>query len=221
VLHPVGPLPAVVYWRRRALVLTLLLGVLGGGGWLGYAAATGRLDDGTTTAAATTSAPVAQPALERVVPSLAGVQVPALPPSTAAASSTAAAPPQACTDDMLELEVRTPGTAAEGTQASFDLVVRNVAPVACVRSLDQGLRELVLLDAAGNRVWGSHDCLPVTGSDLRTLAPGEAVGFPVEWSGLTSDPTCTAPRVPAPAGAYVVRGRLATKVAADAPFTVG
>ena len=31
VWHPVGALPARVYWRRRLLVLALLLAVLGGG----------------------------------------------------------------------------------------------------------------------------------------------------------------------------------------------
>src|SRR5947209_8177858 len=56
VLHPVGPLPAAIYWRRRALVLTLLLSVLGGGGWVGWALVTGRFDDTTATASATRSA---------------------------------------------------------------------------------------------------------------------------------------------------------------------
>ena len=46
------------------------------------------------------------------------------------------------------------------------------------------------------------------------------VGFPVVWSGLTSEPTCTAARVPPAAGAYVVRGRLDTKVSTDAPLTI-
>src|SRR4051794_4204907 len=159
VLHPVGPLPAAVYWRRRILVLTLLLSVLGGGGWVGYAVATGRFDDGTTTAATTSSATsVAPPALERVVPSLAGVQVPTAPSSTA--SSTPAAPPAAggpCTDDMIGLEVRTPGSVPVGAEPIFELVVTNTAPVACVRTLDKALQELVLLDTQGGRIWGSND----------------------------------------------------------------
>src|SRR5215207_2372987 len=43
VWHPVGELPAAVYWRRRLVVLAVLLGILGGGGWLGFALATGRI----------------------------------------------------------------------------------------------------------------------------------------------------------------------------------
>jgi hypothetical protein len=204
VLHPVGPLPAAVYWRRRVLVLTLLLAVLGGGGGVGYAVATGRFDDGTTSVAATSSA-VATPALERVVPSLAGVRLPTVP---------------ACTDDMIGLEVRTPGSAAVGTGTTFELVVSNVAAVACVRSLDEQLQELVLVDVEGHRIWGSRDCAPEAGSDPRTLAPGEAVPVPVEWNGLTSEPTCTAPQVPAPPGDYLLQGRLGTKDSAGTPLTI-
>ena len=33
-LHPVGKLPAAVYWRRRLLLLALVVAVLGGGAWL-------------------------------------------------------------------------------------------------------------------------------------------------------------------------------------------
>jgi hypothetical protein len=219
VLHPVGPLPAAVYWRRRVLVLTLLLSVLGGGGWVGYAVATGRFDDGTTTVAATSAVPPATPALERVVPSLAGVKVPTVAASTtAAASSTAAAGP--CTDDMIAVEVRGPASVAVGTQGTFALVVTNAAAVPCVRSFDKRLQELVLFDAAGNRVWGSNDCLAETSSDPRTLAPGEAASFSVEWSGLTSEPTCTASRMPPPPGAYLLEGRLDTKGSAAAPLTI-
>ena len=38
VLHPVGKLPARVYWRRRRVLLGLLLSSCGGGGWIGWAA---------------------------------------------------------------------------------------------------------------------------------------------------------------------------------------
>ena len=50
VLHPVGPLSAGVYWRRRLVVLLVLLAVLGGAGWVGLDAVDrpqpGRVDGG-------------------------------------------------------------------------------------------------------------------------------------------------------------------------------
>jgi hypothetical protein len=141
------------------------------------------------------------------------VAAPAAPP--------APAPGDPCSDDMITLEVRTPPMVAIGSKPTFELLVANVSAVPCVRTLDKGLQELLLLDAAGARVWGSNDCFPEASTDSRTLAPGETVAFPVLWGGLTSEPTCTAARAAPPAGAYLLRGRLDTKISADIPITLG
>ena len=224
VLHPVGKLPAAVYWRRRVLLLVLLLAVLGGGVWLAVTLLAGR-GAGTGAASAGSARPV--PALERVVPSLSAVQTPTPPLVTTAADAVVAAPavpgPVAggpCTDDMIGLEVRTPGTAAVGSKPTFELLVSNVSAVPCVRALDKGLQELQLFDLSGNRIWGSNDCFPEASSDPRTLAPGEVVTIPVVWGGLTSEQTCSAARGTPAAGSYVLRGRLDTKVSPDAPLTL-
>ncbi len=222
-LHPVGPLPAAVYWRRRLVLLLVLLVVLGGGGWLGVTLLSGSGD--TAAAADSTPLAVGTPALDRVVPSLAGVQTPTPPPSTTAPPAEApAAPAQEagapCGDDVIALEVRTPGTVPSGTGPVFELVVTNTAAVPCTRVLDAQLQEMVLLDGAGARLWGSNDCQPGSSSDTRTLAPGEQVVFPLTWSGLTSEPTCSAARVPVAPGTYVVRARLDTKTSPDAPLQI-
>ncbi|MBM7807232.1 hypothetical protein JOD57_003069 [Geodermatophilus bullaregiensis] len=224
-LHPVGPLPAAVYWRRRLLVLVLLLALLGGGGWLGVALLTGSDGEAAAAEAAPTSAPAGTPALDRVVPSLASVQTPTPPTGAPAPAPAAPAPPvqeagAVCRDDVLALEVRTPGTVPAGSQPVLELVVTNTATVPCTRVLDKGLQEMVLLDAAGNRLWGSNDCFPEASSDTRTLAPGEQVVFPLTWGGLTSEPTCTAERVPVAPGQYVLRARLDTKTSPDAPLQI-
>jgi hypothetical protein len=225
VLHPVGKLPAAVYWRRRVLLLVLVLAVLGGGAWLGLTLVAGRESTGGAATSAQSVRPV--PALERVVPSLSAIATPTprLAATASEAVGTTPAVPDpvaggACTDDMIGLEVRTPGSAAVGSKPTFELLVANVSAVPCTRTLDKGLQELVLLDSAGARVWGSNDCFPEQSSDLRTLAPGEAVSLPLVWGGLTSEPTCTAPRSAPPPGNYVVRGRLDTKSSPDAPFAL-
>ena len=210
------------------MVLLLLLAVLGGLGWLGYALLT-RGDGEATKAAATASARSSGPlpALERVVPSVASVSAPTPPEVSAAeeeptaAATPAAAPGDPCTDDMISLEVRTPPTVAPGSKPTFELLVANVSAVPCIRTLDKGLQELLLLDADGARVWGSNDCFPEASTDSRSLAPGDVVSFPVLWGGLTSEPTCTAARTTPPAGAYVLRGRLDTKISPDVPLTIG
>jgi hypothetical protein len=234
VWHPVGALPARVYWRRRLLVLTVLLAVLGGGTWLTLTLLDARAADDSATASAAARSSVRVPALERVVPSLANIATPT-PPSVAAAAAEAAAAAAAtatptvpapvaggpCTDDMIGLEVRSPGTVAVGSKPTFELVVTNVSAVPCVRALDKGLQEIALYDGAGTRVWGSNDCFPEASSEPRTLAPGEVVSIPLIWGGLTSEPTCTAPRAAPAPGAYALVGRLDTKVTTNTPLTLG
>lgn len=223
-LHPVGKLPAAVYWRRRVVLLALVLAVCGGGAWLGLTLLTAREGAGS---AASATGPRPVPALERVVPSFAAIATPT-PPRVAGNAAAVPATPSVpapvagstCTDDMIGLQVRTPGSAAVGSKPTFELLVSNVSAVPCVRALDKGLQELVLYDRSGRRIWGSNDCFPEASSDLRTIAPGEVVTILLVWGGLTSEPTCKAPRVnPAP-GSYVVRGRLGTKISPDAPLSL-
>jgi hypothetical protein len=236
VLHPLGPLPAVVYWRRRLLVLGCAVGVLGGGGWLGVAVATGSPDDDRAVTVAAGEGPLPAPALDQVVPSLAAVQLPTTAPT--AEPDDPAEPvgePQAeqeqvevspadggpCSNDMIAVEVRpTPASAPVGSKPTFDLVVTNVSPVSCVRALDKGLQEILMVDASGARVWGSNDCFPEATTDPRTLQAGESVTFPVLWGGLSSTPGCTTERVPPPPGSYSLRGRLDTATSPDAAFTL-
>lgn len=224
-LHPVGPLPAAVYWRRRLTLLAVLLAVLALLAWLVVVLAQEDAGTGTTPTAATE--PGELPALERVVPSVAQVRSPSTervtappppPPPEVPAGPTPGGP---CTGDELRLEVRTPGRAAVGDKPTFELAVTNTSTVPCVRALDKQLQELVMVDAAGARVWGSNDCFPESSDDQRTLAPGETVVFPVVWGGLTSEPGCAAARVTPPPGSYLLRGRLDTLVSGDAPLTIG
>ncbi len=223
VLHPVGPLPAAVYWRRRAWVLLVLLALLGGAAWAGWTLWTGPAGASTTPVASTRDSAPEVPRLDRVVPSVAGVRTPTPPvaPTSTSAPSSAPAADTPCTDDMIGLEVRAPATVAVGSKPTLELVVTNTSPAPCRRVLDKGLQEIVLLDAAGTRVWGSNDCFPEQTSDTRVLQPGESVTFPVLWGGLRSEPTCTAPRTPPVPGSYVLRGRLDTKTSGDSPVQLG
>jgi hypothetical protein len=222
VLHPVGRLPARVYWRRRLVVLAVLLALLGGGGWL-----TLHLLDGNATSAAATAPtdrPVPTPGLERVLPSLTAVRTPdGAPRSSDPGTTPAPAGPaagSACSDEMIDLSMGAPEQIRAGSAPTLAIVVRNVSEVPCVRRLDKELQEIVLLDADGRRVWGSNDCLPEQSDTNRSLAPGEDVALPVVWSGRTSEPTCTRTRQVPAAGDYVLRGRLDTATTPDLPVRI-
>jgi hypothetical protein len=208
--------------------LVLLLAVLGGLGWGGFLLATAATEADAAGAEPTASGSTRPPQLERVVPSMAGVATPTPPelPTVEDAAPAAAAPPapvagDPCSDEMLALTVRTPPVVASGSKPTFELLISNVSAVPCVRVLDKALQELVLLDPAGTRLWGSNDCFPEASNDTRTLAPGETVAFPLVWGGLSSEPTCSAARAPLAPGSYLLRGRLETKTTADAPLTIG
>jgi hypothetical protein len=121
---------------------------------------------------------------------------------------------------MIAVQVRAPATAPAGSSPVFELLVGNASTVPCVRALDKELQEIVLIDGTGTRLWGSNDCQPEASDDVRTLAPGEVISFPLTWSGLTSEPTCTVARQPLPPGQYVLRGRLDTKPTPDTPITL-
>jgi hypothetical protein len=220
VLHPVGKLPASVYWRRRLVLVAVLVGLLGGGSWGGYVLITRSASAATRSTAATR--PTGTPALERVVPSFAGLLTPSRPatviPSVAPRTPAGPKPGGPCTDAMIGVAVRAPASAAVGAKPTFTLVVANNSAVPCVRALDKGLQEIVLLDAQGHRTWGSNDCFPEASSDHRLLAPHQMVTFPIVWGGLTSAPGCTAARVKPHPGAYVLRGRIASLTSANTPF---
>jgi hypothetical protein len=236
VWHPVGPLRARVYWRRRLVVLGAILAVLAGGTWLTLALVAARAGDGAGTSPAASGSPVRTPALEQVVPSASSIATPTPPDATAAAaaassaakSAAARARPSApapvaggpCTDAMISLVVRTDSTVAPGNKPTFEIVVGNISAVPCVRALDKNLREIVLQDGQGRRIWASNDCFPETSSEPRTLAPREAVALPVTWGGLTSEPTCTQPRTAPGPGSYFLIARLGTKVSAKTPVTL-
>ncbi|OMQ15550.1 MucR family transcriptional regulator, partial [Modestobacter sp. VKM Ac-2676] len=190
------------------------------------AAATGG-DAEVAAEAPTTGEAADPPLLDQVTPSLAAVEVPtAAPPSDEPAGEpvpepTGPAPGDRCSDDMIAVEIRPqPATTPVGSKPTFDLLVSNVSEVPCVRSLDKQLQEIVLIDGAGNRLWGSNDCFPESTDDVRTLEPGESVAFPVLWGGLTSSPGCATERTPPPPGEYVLRGRLDTRTSSDAAFTL-
>jgi hypothetical protein len=233
VLHPVGRLPAAVYWRRRLVVLLVLLALLAGAGWLTVTLLDrSEGDGGATSPTSGTRATVATPALEQVLPSVASVEVPEVAPRVpapetaraparpAAAEPARPTPGGPCTDDMITVRVRAPARVASGSKPTFELVVRNISDVPCVRDLDKELQELVLLGADGDRVWGSNDCFPEESDDRRTLRPDAGAAFEIVWGGLTSEPTCRAERTAPSPGDYVLRGRLDATTSEDRPVRI-
>lgn len=198
--RPVGPLPASVYWRRRAVllgglvVLLLLLRSCGGDD-------PQRLTTDGATPTGSASAP--------------GRQAATGSPQTPTAAPPA---PTACPDAAVRVEAR-PEKAqyATGDAPRFVLTVRNTGATPCTRAIGQGAVELVVTSGA-DRIWSSDDCAPDGPMGPVLLKPGEERRRVVAWSGRRSKPGCDVASDPVPVGTYVVTGRAGTARGAGSVF---
>jgi hypothetical protein len=130
--------------------------------------------------------------------------------------------PPPCTNDMIAVgaEIDAPQHTV-GDRPELRLTVVNISNQACVRDLDGALQEIVVWDRPiTTRLWSSNDCVNPSTQDLRTLVPGQPVAFEVTWSGLSSNPGCTAARTRLPAGDYTLLTRVADKISGPTHFTL-
>jgi hypothetical protein len=203
-LHPVGTLPASVYWRRRILLLVavLLAGLSvyaiffrGGGSQAPRAGSAFGSPGGsssqprTTTSSDTTSASSSSAA--------------------SSASNSSAATPKACQFSQLSVAAATNAASyPAGAKPQVAIVVTNRGPGPCVQDLADAQIELRVYNGSA-RVWGSHDCQVQPGTSLSTLPVGQQIRRAIEWSGLSSRPGCAGVRTRVGAGTYTLYAYLA------------
>lgn len=191
VLHPVGPLPASTYWRRRLVLLVGLVVLV-----LLLRSCTG----GSPKPAAhrTTPSPTATPSA-----------TPSASPS-AGPSPTHAAGPLTCPDAALTLSAAPAApTAPAGSTVRFTLTVKNTGAVACRRDLGGGALE-VLVYSGNDRIWSSDDCGTDKSVSVQELPAGGSLQSGVSWLGKRSARGCPAGQLVARPGTYTVRARVGT-----------
>jgi hypothetical protein len=211
----VGPLPAAVYWRRRAVVLVGLAIVV-----LIVSYACGGTSSGAQTTAATDPTTTTPP--HPFVPSPTPTPSPTPSPTPTAFSLVTPAAGGPCTDDEIELTA----TADESTVApkqtvQVTLKIKNISSRTCTRDVGADAQELRLQDASGI-VWSSDDCNPRHGVDVRSYPPGKQDTFTLTWSGLrsrtgTGAPECSGTTAPS-VGVYDLVARLDKKF--SSPFSL-
>lgn len=172
----------------------------------------------TTTPAPSSAAPAGSAPAET---STAETSAPTPTPTpTPAPSQAPPAEPVPCTDEMLALTVAPEAEYTVRDQPTLVLTVQNIGTGPCTRDLGEGAPEFLIFDGE-TRLWGSNDCIPGEGSEVRTLAPGESAQLSVVWAGQTAEPTCTADRVRLEPGSYTLRARLGTAQSPDVVLTLG
>lgn len=184
-LHPVGPEPTSVYWRRRAVVLAVVVLLLVGVAWL---LSTGSSDQPQPASAQASGASSPSPTVASGSPS-------------ASASPAAAAP---CKDTDLAVTVEPSAPSYQvGGQAVFVMKVQNKSGVACTR--DVGAKNSsFLVTSGGFRVWSSDDCSPGGASQVEVIPPAQAFGVQGTWNQTITSPGCPSPQDAAQPGSYEV-----------------
>lgn len=193
----VGPLPAAVYWRRRALVLGAALLVVFLIAQACMAAGSGPSDE--------VSGGESPGPGEHTIGGALGFTPPAdrepEPDDSQRADEVAAPDPEApqldaaqCTDEEMSIsaEVRTPGGGARtefsaGEPVEFWIIIRNDADRTCVRNIGGSYRELYLIEGTGaSRFWSSRGCAAPEGDDEQELSPGFEASYYLVWNGRAS-----------------------------------
>lgn len=224
----VGPLPAAVYWRRRAVVL---------GAVLLLALAVSYTCGGPDSSATPKSSPSAASSVSNASPKPSAALQPAglvsPSPSTPATVTSPNTPvvdssvdPRACTDGELRITAKPLSTTvSRGEDLLIYLLIKNISDRACTRDIGPDLQELRIVEGA-EKVWSSDDCGTARGSNVRNFVPNFEVSFNVDWNGKMST-TCSgtgasrAPSGPLPeAGRYQVLGRVGTAQSKPVTLTI-
>jgi hypothetical protein len=212
----VGPLPAGVYWRRRALVFVglamVVLVVSYACGGPDIAGAGAGESPGASATGGSKAPSATQTLLTPVIPTLTTAQ-----PTAFSLPNTGATGP--CADSELDLTATAASGVVQGGQpVNVTIRIKNTSGRTCSRDVGADMQELRLMDKE-IVIWSSDDCNARKGSDVRSLAAGKEVSFTSTWSGNRSrtgdgTPTCTAP-APQP-GPYQLVARLDRKL--STPF---
>jgi hypothetical protein len=197
IMHPTGPQPPQVYWRRRALVLGVVVAVL-----IAAVAVTWALWPKDQPQPALPSAPTSSSASGLPTPAVTPSSVTAAPPTSSAPATPAA--PQAC--DPLSIRAGLAGfkKLTQGSAQVFKVSLTNTTAVPCVLAVTAS-NFVVVVTSGKDRIWTTADCAAWVPAKTVTLAPQQAYVFEVNWSGARSASKCKTTKATVGAGTYVAK----------------
>jgi hypothetical protein len=223
----VGPLPAAVYWRRRAVVLgaVLLLVLL-----VSYTCSPPKspTSSGPSKSPSAPASPKAslQPAVQFSPSPSTGLAGTGQPSPISSADDDGPVDPAACTDSELRVTAKPSATTVtRGHDVVIYLLIKNISGRTCTRNIGPDLQELRIVLGA-EKVWSSDDCGTAKGNNVKSFQPNLEVSFNVDWNGRTST-ICSgtgssrAPAGPFPdPGRYQVLGRVGTDQSKAVTLTI-
>lgn len=177
-LRPTGSLPSRVYWRRRVVVLAVLvlvvvLGVLVvqklGGSGDAKAPAPGASGGTSTTPTPTPTG-------------TAGVPI--------------------CTEDMLTTKLEANGSEfAPGSEPAFTVTMTNSSATPCLVDVSPETR-VITVTSGPARVWGSSDCAAKAKPKTLLVGAGKSEASTLTWDRTRSEEGCPRTGVVAKPGTY-------------------
>ena len=179
-------LPAEIYWRRRLLLLAVLILIA----WLGLQFWPGSGDDERPVSAPVTTAtpsPTPKPA--------------PTDGTTTVALSTGTPPPPS---ESIRITPSVPDGQETRGPVDIDFTISSTSKKACTfTALSSDL--LVVISAGKTAIWDSTVCKTALLDEPVKLAPGWSTVVPVEWSGRGSGPACSKKEGWATPGRYTVQ----------------
>jgi len=220
----VGDLPPAVYWRRRALVVGVLVVIVVG---IVYAVTADPAPPTRPNLASTSSPTSTGTATGTATPTPTAFTLPvATSAGQPVSTGTGALGPNCADNEILLTATSSVPEIQVGGPSEFTLTVKNISNRTCTRNIGSIPQELRLRTADAAIVWSSDDC--ATGSrydDFQEFTPDFEKSFTVYWDGYRSRDTsgglaCERPGDRPPGGAYQIVARLGTLFSTATPVTL-
>lgn len=176
------PLPPAVYWRRRLLILAVVIAL----GWLVV-----RLVGSDDTA--DPSEPEAAPQV-----------VPAVVPTDGTYDASLPSTSKACDPQQIRITPSVPAQQTAGGEVTIELVVSSAGTGACTLEPDDA-DLIAVISANGETVWDSTLCPASLLTEPVPLARDWSTVVATTWSGRGSGAGCSADEAFVPAGTYTVK----------------
>ena len=178
-------LPAEIYWRRRLVLLAVLILIA----WLSLQFWPGADDD---------ERPVSAP-----VTTATSSPTPAPAPADGTTTVALAAGSKVCDPESVRITPSVPDGQKTRGSVDIDLTISSTSKTSC--TFNESTSDLLVVISAGKTaIWDSTVCkTPLITEDV-TLSPGWSTVVPVEWSGRGSGPACSKKEGWATPGTYKV-----------------
>lgn len=214
--NPAGPLSAGTYWRRRIIVLAILLAVVIGVVWA--CTRNSGAEQKPVSAASSSSALPTVPS-ETATPTVTESPVPGGSSSgtvTPSSTDSGKASPSVskrrgkpmCPTDDVRVSVRTDQKFySSDEKPKFTVIIVNLRKSTCY--IDMGKEAAFLTVISGkDRIWSNADCSSRKDEDLRRFASGDVYTSTMTWQRARSAEGCEGTDTEAKPGYYVLDARV-------------